>query len=115
MSRLQERAPSLRTRAGGAAGRCAFVETGRQRVNQVCQRFHNLHALSGLQVTESFQGEPRVFQLKRDPTLPGASASMPALVEPGPTLTSSPSPTPSGGLSMMRSLAVSPEEISTES
>jgi hypothetical protein len=59
-----ERAPSLRTLAGGAAERCALGETGRQTVNSVCQRFHNWGSGSGLPVNESFQGGPRAFQLK---------------------------------------------------
>ena len=60
-----ERAPSLRTLAGGAAERCVLDETGRQTGNSVCQRFHNWGSGSGLPVNESFQDGQRAFQLKR--------------------------------------------------
>jgi len=77
--RWRQRAPSLRTRAGGRLKGCAFGETGRQTVNTVCQRSHWGWRM-GVAVTDSFQEWQRAFQLKREPAvMPAAIAEQPSL------------------------------------
>jgi len=45
-----------------------MVETGRQAVNTVCQRFHNWSQYGQCRSLDHFRNVQRTFHLKQDPT-----------------------------------------------